>query len=143
MGGGGGMFNVAPEAEGKLKVASVCLEHGKKDPNSRVAYTIKPIEFLNSNPKVIELVKMVAKGEIDPQSAQAAAWHLANGLSWEELANKVGVKHLDGSKEAFFSAEQLKRAYVVANVAERRASEAAPAKSKGKEDSLSQTVSSK
>ena len=29
MGGGMGMFNVPPEQVGQLKVATVCLEHGK------------------------------------------------------------------------------------------------------------------
>jgi hypothetical protein len=137
MGGGGGLFNVAPEKAGKLKVINVCLEHGKKDPNPRVAYEIKPIESFNKDPKVIELVKMLARGELDQHSAQAAAWHLANGLTWEELANKVGVKHLNGSTEPYFTEEQLLAAHKIAGEAVRRAEEN-KSKSPGKESSLSQ-----
>lgn len=122
-GGGGGLFNVAPERAGKLKVINVCLEHGKKDPNPRVAYEIVPIESFTKNPQVIETVKMLARGEIDQHSAQAAAWHLANGMTWEELANKVGVKHLDGSKEPYFTREQLLVAHKIAGEAVRRAEE--------------------
>ena len=32
--GGGGMFNVAPEKVAKVKLVTVCLDHGKKDPES-------------------------------------------------------------------------------------------------------------
>src|SRR6185295_20113096 len=108
---------------GKLKVINVCLEHGKKDPNPRVAYEIKPIESFNKDPKVIELVKMLARGELDQHTAQAAAWHLANGLTWEELASKVGVKHLNGTTEPYFTQEQLTVANQVATEATRRADE--------------------
>ena len=137
MGGGGGLFNVAPEKAGKLKVINVCLEHGKKDPSPRVAYEIKPIESFNKDPKVIEFVKMLARGDLDQHTAQAAAWHLANGLTWEELANKVGVKHLNGSTEPYFTEEQLLVAHKIAGEAVRRAEEN-KSKSSGKESSLSQ-----
>ena len=136
-GGGGGLFNVAPEKAGKLKVINVCLEHGKKDPNPRVAYEIVPMESFNKDPKVLEMVKMLARGEIDQHAAQAAAWHLANGLTWEELANKVGVKHLNGSKEPYFTPEQLLAAHKIAGEADRRAEENR-GKSPAKGSSLSQ-----
>jgi len=135
--GGGGMFNVAPEKAGKLKVINVCLEHGKKDPNPRVPYEIIPIESFNKDPKVIELVKMLARGELDQHAAQGAAWHLANGLTWEELANKVGVKHLDGSQEPYFTQEQLLVAHRIAGEAVRRAEENG-SKQPSKATSLSQ-----
>ena len=32
------ILNVAPEGVRKLQVATVCLEHGNKDPNPRVPY---------------------------------------------------------------------------------------------------------
>lgn len=136
-GGGGGLFNVAPERAGKLKIINVCLEHGKKDPNPRVAYEIIPLEKFTKDPNVIEMVKMLARGEINQHAAQAAAWHLASGLTWEELANKVGVKHLNGTKEPYFSQEQLLAAHEIAGEAVRRAEENRSKRSV-KESSLSQ-----
>ena len=63
MGGGmGGMFNVAPERVRKFKVGTVCLEHGKKDPNPRVPYELRPIESFTSNTKVHELCAMRLDG---------------------------------------------------------------------------------
>lgn len=121
--GGGGFFKVEPEKVGKLKMVTMCLEHGKKDPSPHVAYELKPVEFFTSDPKVIELVKMLARGEVDQRSAQAAAWHLASGMSWEELANKIGAKHLNGTTEPFFTAEQIRRGMVIAAQAERLAAE--------------------
>ena len=38
--GGGGFMSVAPEQVSKLKVTTVCLEHGKPDPNPKMAYKI-------------------------------------------------------------------------------------------------------
>jgi hypothetical protein len=120
-GGGGGFFNVAPEKVGKLKVTAVCLEHGKDDPNPRVPYELRPIESFAKDQKVIELVKMLGRGEIDQHSAQAAAWHLANGMSWQELAAKIGRKHLNGTTEPYFTAAQLQRAMAITRASEERA----------------------
>jgi hypothetical protein len=142
MGGGmggmgmGGMFKVEPEKVGKLKMTIMCLEHGKKDPSPRVAYELRPVESFTSDPKVVELVKMLGRGEIDQRSAQAAAWHLANGMSWDELANKIGAKHLNGSTEPYFTASQLQLGMQYAMEAERRAAEH-KTETPGKETSVS------
>jgi hypothetical protein len=123
MGGmmGGGMFNVAPEKVTKIKFVAVCLDHGLKDPNPHVEYTLVPIESYAKDPAVTEVVKLLAKGKLDQHSAQAAAWHLQNGLSWKELAQKVGAKHLDGSVEPYFTALHLRRATAAARFAEEQA----------------------
>ena len=134
--GGGGFFNVAPEKTRKIKVATVCLEHGKDDPNPRIQYQIKPIETLTDKPEVIELCKMLGSGKLPQNIAQAAAWHLANGLSWQELATKEKVRHLNGSVEMYFNPQELRLAVLTASEAQRRA-EQYESKSAGKENSLS------
>lgn len=134
-GGGGGFFNVAPEKVGKIKVVTVCLEHGKDDPNPRIPYELRPIETFTENQKLIEVVKMVARGELDQHSAQAAAWHLANDMSWQTLAQKVGKKHLDGSTEPYFSKSHLERALAATRVAAERA-EKSETKSPGELESV-------
>lgn len=121
LGGGGGFFNVAPEKVGKVKFTAVCLEHGKDDPNPRVPYELRPIESFAKDQKVIELVKMLGRGEIDQTSAQAAAWHLANGMNWQELAAKIGRKHLNGTTEPYFTTAQIQRAMAFTRAAEERA----------------------
>ena len=119
--GGGGMFSVAPEKMAKGNITLVCLDHGLKDPNPKVPYKLIPIEAYAKNAEVTEVVKMLVRGELDQHSAQAAAWHLQNGLSWEELTNKIGAKHINGSVEMYFSAANLQRAMAATNVAKERA----------------------
>ncbi len=123
--GGGGLFNVGPDKVGKLTIVAVCLEHGKKDPNPRVPYELRPIESFAKKGEVVELVKMLAKGQIDQHSAQAAAWHLNNDMSWNELAHKIGKKHLDGSTEPYFTAVQLEIGLRASREAAQRAEEVA------------------
>jgi hypothetical protein len=119
--GGGGMFSVAPEKVAKGAITLVCLDHGLKDPNPHVPYKLIPLESYAKNAEVTEVVKMLARGELDQHSAQAAAWHLQNGLTWEELTNKIGAKHLNGSVEPYFNAVNLQRALAASQAAKERA----------------------
>lgn len=142
-GGGnqGGFFNVEPEKAKKVKLAIMCLEHGKKDPNLKIKYEIVPIESFTSKPNVIEICKMLGRGEVDQASAQAAAWHYTDGLSWQELAYKVGAKHLDGRIEPFFTAQQIEMGMKIAHMAGQRAEKGTPAsesQNTSSTDSLSQ-----
>jgi hypothetical protein len=145
MGGFGGFFNVRPGKVRKMEVKTVCLEHGKKEPNPRVEYKIIPIDRFTQNPKVIEICKMLgtAKGskrqlEHLQQAAQAATWHYTDGLSWRQLASKVGVKHIHGPSEPYFTMAQLRLGQRIAHKAVQRA-ESNPAyqANKDKANSLS------
>jgi hypothetical protein len=135
-GGGfpGGFFNIAPERTVKRKAAVVCLEHGKDDPHPRIPYTLVPLEAFNDDPQVREVCTMLARGEVDQPSAQAAVWHFTDELSFRELAAKVGVQHHNGSSEPLFTSQQVARAKKIAEEAERRAARHGEA---GKGDSLS------
>lgn len=117
---GGGFFNVPPDAVRKVRVQTVCLEHGKDDPNPRVPYVIQPIEKLTNNPKVADVVLLLAAGKVDQVSAQAAAWHLTDNLSWEQLATKVKIQHLNGSRTMFFQPRQINSAMQAVAFAEQR-----------------------
>ncbi|MDP6445332.1 MAG: hypothetical protein QF805_16150 [Pirellulaceae bacterium] len=135
-GGGGGFFNVAPDRVAKIPVKTVCLEHGKPDPTARMKYTIAPIETLSKRADVRELCKMLARGEITQNTAQAASWHLQNGLSWIELARKDRVRLRNGYTEKYFSPRELHFAMRATQFAVQRA-EATQQNSPGKQDSLS------
>ena len=116
MGGmmGGGMMNVPPEKVGKLKVPTVCLDHGKAEPRAAIPYTIKPIESYSSKPGVRELCQMLGSGQVSQRAAQAAAWHLNNGMSWEELAAKR-IRHLNGESRPYFSPAEIQAGMQIAN----------------------------
>jgi len=123
MGGGGGFFAVGPEKIGKIRVATVCLEHGKREPRPSMKYEIKPITAFTDNVRVHELCKMLGRGQIDQRSAQVAAWHLADGMTFEQLARKE-LRHLNGSREPYFHRMEIMRGMRVVQVATERAKHA-------------------
>lgn len=105
-GAAGGPFNIAPEKTRKIELACLCLEHGKADPYSKMPYELKPISALSDKPEVAALLVRYGKGDVSTQAAQAAAWHLQNGLSWKELAAKELVDGR-GLKTPYFSRREI------------------------------------
>jgi hypothetical protein len=118
--GGGGFFRVEPAKVGKLKMVTVCLEHGKKDPNAHIEYKLMPADSYTKNSDTLEALKMLGRGEVDQRSAQAAVWNTENDMDWKSLANKIGVKHLNGSTEPFFEAAHIARGMQIVQEAQRR-----------------------
>ena len=124
MGGGGmgmGLQRIAPEKMQKLTVTMVCLEHGKKDPNPRMAYKMVPIEQFTDKADVRVLCEALGYGQVTQNTAQAAAWHMMDGLSWNQLAakNRVESKYLGNIR--WFSPFEIHTAMAVAKEADRLA----------------------
>ncbi len=119
---GGGAFNIAPEKVGKLEVVTVCLEHGKKEPRPAIPYTIKPIDQFTDKAEVHELCRLLGYGQLPQRVAQAAAWHLNNGMSWRELASKQ-VRRANGLRYPYFSPREIQAAVRASAVATRLAEE--------------------
>jgi hypothetical protein len=126
MGGGGGFFNVAPDKVGKIKLPCVCLEHGKPDPTPRMKYDIVPLESFTKDPKVAEICKMLGYREVPQNAAQAAAWHLTDGMSWQQLARKNRVESKYTGNIRFFNYNELHLAVRIAGEATRRAKDIKP-----------------
>lgn len=120
MGGGGmgmGMMNVAPEKVAQFKIATVCLEHGKKPPKANIPYEIKPIDKFTTSGEIKALLTAFGKGRLSQKATQAAAWHLSNGMSWEELANKKVEEFGDPEPHPWFTPDELRAAMQLANYA--------------------------
>ena len=100
----------------QFKVPTVCLEHGKPEPRAAIPYEIRPLDEVTTNEAVRELLTTFGKRGMNQRVAQAAAWHLANGLSWEDLANKQ-IEHLVGGNEAWFSPDEIRSAMQIAQTA--------------------------
>ena len=64
---------------------------------------------------------MMANDEISPNVAQAAAWNVANELSWEFLLTKNRVERMGGYYERYFTQGELEIAQKVVTESERRA----------------------
>jgi len=102
---GGGMFSIPPESVVSVPFKSVCLEHGKPEPNASNRYTLVPVAKFNSDPVLFQLLKIVSSRKVDPQAAQAAAWHLTNKMSFDELAAKTDDSV--GGQAPYFTQDQL------------------------------------
>ena len=114
---GGGQFQVMPAADGSFVVqpgkqrvfrfATVCLEHGKPEPSPRVPYKLVKLETFSQDPRLPVVMAALSSGRVSQKAAQAAAWHIANGLSWERLAAEM-IDHAGGDPdEPFFAPADL------------------------------------
>ena len=64
---------------------------------------------------------MLANDEISQPVAQAAAWNVTDGLSWQELSVKNRIERMDGSYERYFAPQHLYFAQRVVPAAAERA----------------------
>lgn len=92
MGGGGaggvglGLFSIPPETVARVPYHSVCLAHGKREPNSAMTYQLTPTDEFTQDENLQALIELIGTNRIDENVAQAAAWHLTDGMSWQQLA---------------------------------------------------------
>jgi hypothetical protein len=88
-GGYGRSYNIPAEKIVSQTLHTVCLDHGKADPNPKVRYEIRPIADVTKKTEVQVLCQMLGDGYVDQSVAQAAAWNLNNDMSWDELNAKT------------------------------------------------------
>lgn len=125
--GGGGAFSIPPERSRTFRVPTVCLEYGKREPSSRMPYKLARTETFSSDPKLAVVLESLGRGELPQKVAQAAAWHIANGLTWEKLAAEK-IDHAGGiPDEPYFSQAELVAAHRVVAVATEQAQRRQPA----------------
>ena len=127
-------FNVAPENVAQLKLSSVCLEYGKPNPRPKIPYRLEPIESVTDRPEVGELCRMLGQGRVSQRAAQAAAWHLANDMSWQELTRLRRRIAMGRFSEPYFRPGELEAGRQAAEAAIELAKER---RSRPKQDSLS------
>ena len=133
--GGGGFMRVPPERMKKLAVTMVCLEHGKPDPNPKMAYKMVPLEQFTDNPRVRVLCEALGYGQVTQNTAQAAAWHIMDDLSWQELAAKNRVESKYTGNIRWFSPIELRTAMAVVREATRIAEERGSSESSSRSQS--------
>jgi hypothetical protein len=121
-GNGAGFFSVPTDKIVRVPYRSVCLEHGKPAPSSRMTYRLGKVEEFQDDPVLVETLKIVADGEHDKQAGQAAAWHVASKLSWKQLREK-SIQHIGHPATRYFTKETLVRAQTIHETALARAEE--------------------
>jgi len=68
------------------------------------------------------LLDSFGRGEIPPQVAQAAAWNISSGLSWQKLAAEVIDRPGGVPDQKYFTQAELFAARQVVSVVQKRVS---------------------
>lgn len=118
-GAGGGAFSIPAERSRVFRVSTVCLEYGKHEPTSRMSYKLGRADSFSSDPKLAAVLESLGRGELSQKVAQAAAWHISSGVTWEKLAAEK-IDHAGGvPDEPYFSQAELVAAHRVVEIATR------------------------
>jgi hypothetical protein len=118
-GAGGGAFSIPAERSRVFRVPTVCLEYGKHEPSTRMPYKLGRVDTFSSDPKLAIVLESLGRGELSQKVAQAAAWHISSGITWEKLAAEK-IDHAGGvPDEPYFSQTELVAAHRVVEVVSR------------------------
>lgn len=102
-------FCIAPERVAQLRLPTVCLDHGHPEPRPAMPYQLLPLTAL-SEPKELEvLCTQLGRDPTSQRVAQAAAWHLSNGKTWEEMERML-IRRLARPDQPFFSPDEINNA---------------------------------
>lgn len=112
-------FTVPPGKSVTLRVPLVCLEYGLKDPTPRMAYRLAPLSAFSEDPRLAVLLGGLASGHLTQTVAQAAAWHVSSGRSWEQLAAEVNPGAGAFPDQPVFTAADLMAARHAVEIASR------------------------
>ncbi len=107
---GPGFFRVPANSTKHIKVRTVCLEYGKPDPTPRMNYRLVPIEGVSKDPHVKQLCASLSDPEQDQSAVQAAAWNVANNLSWDTLTRINRVQSKYTGNQRYFDADNIDQA---------------------------------
>lgn len=102
-----GLFTIPPEKTVRLRLQSVCLEHGKPSPSSLKKYELRPIENQVKDKALILLLKKFNPRYDDWEMMQAIAWHLSSHMDWRELAKQRKHRTVAGGVPLFSTAQLL------------------------------------
>lgn len=108
MQGGPGFFSIPPEKTVQIAMNSVCLNYGRREPHAGMKYQLTRAETVYTDPALIQLLEDYSP-RTNRDVQQAAAWHLANGLSWDQIAQLTDQK-VPGNPTALFTAQTVQSA---------------------------------
>lgn len=120
--GGGPVFNIAPEQVRTIDLPCFCLEYGKPNPRAAIKYELVPLQQANDDPRLPGLLAAYARGEIERDAAQAAVWHAANGMSWDELAG-ISQSIAINADQPLFNSVELRNAKALVDAVAKRTAE--------------------
>lgn len=119
----GRVVTLPPNGSHEMPAATVCLDPQRPPPSPGVEYEICPITEVTNNPAVVELCRMLSERHTNQRAAQAAAWHLHNGIAWQLMAVWRSPRPGATFQPQFFTGTQLRLGRKLAERAVREARE--------------------
>jgi hypothetical protein len=116
---GQAFFSIPAEKVVMLSEKGLCLNHGRPNPKPKLTYKLVPLDTVNDSPVLADVIRSHAAGSVATPVAQAAAWHVANNLTWRELETKM-IDHLGRPDSPYFTRAQVDAARKVIEQAEER-----------------------
>lgn len=116
---GQAFFSIPAEKVVMLSEKGLCLNHDRPNPKPRLAYQLVPLDTVNDSPVLVEVIRSHTSGSIATPVAQAAAWHIANSLTWRDLETKM-IDHLGRPDSPYFTRSQVDAARKLIEQAEER-----------------------
>jgi hypothetical protein len=100
-------FSVPAGKTVAVRAPTVCLDYGRREPTPRMPYRLVALETVSQDARLAVLLEGLSHGHVSQKVAQAAAWHLSSGRTWDQLAAEV-IKRAGGDPDVpFFSAAEL------------------------------------
>ncbi len=121
-------FHVPARKAVAIRSPTVCLDYGRREPTPRIPYRLVALDTVSQDPKLAIVLGGLASGHVPQKVAQAAAWHLSSGRTWEQLAAEVITQAGGDPDIPFFSPAELVAAQRVVAIATKVAGEQAAAK---------------
>lgn len=112
----GGLATIPAGKSIQLQMKSVCLNYGKDEPRSKLTYRLIPVAAHSSDPLLAELLESYTE-RVDREVMQAAVWHVANGLSWDQV-RQLPDRRIPGVSATLFNRSQVESARKLVAAAE-------------------------
>jgi hypothetical protein len=92
------VIQLPPRGEVRFAMVGVCLEYGKRTPNSRMRYDVVPVQQVAADSRLEATLQALAEGNYEQQAVQAVAWHLANGMTERTLRGKFSAREFQSAQ---------------------------------------------
>jgi hypothetical protein len=89
----------------RLAMRTVCLHYGRPEPTVKMTYRLQPVAEFSDSPVLAELLENYSP-RTDRDAMQAAAWHVSNVLTWDQV-QQLPDRRAPGSGRRYFAQQTV------------------------------------
>lgn len=113
-----GFATIPPGKTVQFSLKSVCLNYGRPEPMSKMTYRLIPVEAYSKDPVLAELLESYSP-RVDQDAMQAAAWHVANEMNWNQISH-LPLRSLAATSAKLFQPNDVQAAQKLVEGAQER-----------------------